>query len=155
MNKKFLAAVTMALISAFAVPTFAQCDKKCGKEKCATEKCDAKDGKKECKQDGKNHPCPFDNLNLTDKQKEQIKALKAEMKAKKKAAGQKAEKGGDEFLAKVKAILTPEQYVQFLENGFKGQRHGDMQKGKKGDKQCKQGKEGCQKHKNGKAQKSK
>ena len=51
-----------------------------------------------------------------------------------------------DYLAKVKSILTPDQYVQFLENSYvdqpmmkKGQGHKDMAKGRDGKRMDKQG----------------
>ncbi len=66
--------------------------------------------------------CAFENLNLTDTQKQQLKALcekqkksKKEDKADRKADRQAAKQAR---LAEIKKILTPEQYVLFLENSF-------------------------------------
>lgn len=95
---------------------------------------------------------PFESLNLTDQQKAKIMDLKkaeveqkkqlaeqkkqlrekkrAEAKAKKDARKQSIAKERRDYLAKIKQILTPEQYVQFLENNFvnkvdkQGQRKG-------------------------------
>ncbi|MCM1310015.1 MAG: hypothetical protein NC301_03185 [Bacteroides sp.] len=66
--------------------------------------------------------CPFDNLNLTDTQKQQLKDLRAKHQQEKKAA--KAERKANRKAAKkahldeIKVILTPEQYVLFLENSY-------------------------------------
>ncbi len=112
---------------------------------------------------GKQAPCLFDNLNLTDAQKAKIQALKDNQKkvkdAQKKERGERMEKAQAErnnarkdYLANLKTILTPEQYVQFLENNYlaagrhggkdvkpgdrrggkdmKGMRHGDHKGGK-------------------------
>lgn len=96
---------------------------------------------------------PFAGLNLTEQQQSQLQTLKTQMKdakakdAKTKEAA-KAEKQAQkkqkmearvqarrDYLAKVKNILTPEQYVQFLENSYvdqglkqPGGRHGNMAK---------------------------
>lgn len=80
----------------------------------------------------KNRPNPFDGLNLSEKQQAEIKALregcKAERqkiaekeKAEKKEMKEQRMKDAKEYLAKVKDILTPEQYVQFLENAYLNQ----------------------------------
>lgn len=83
---------------------------------------------------------PFEGLNLTEQQKTQLQELKkadmeqkkqlkeqqkqlkekkqAEAKAKKDARKQERTKERRDYLAKIKSILTPEQYVQFLENNF-------------------------------------
>ena len=79
--------------------------------------------------DGKQAFNPFEGLNLTADQQAKLEALKPERKAvgdKNKADRQKeredrAEAGKQarvEQLAKIKDILTPEQYLQFLENNF-------------------------------------
>lgn len=86
------------------------------------------------KAEKRNFPNPFEGLNLTEQQKTQLQALapakptqeqKEQMKAKKQeAAKAKMEKRAQakrDYLAKVKAILTPEQYTQFLENNFVNQ----------------------------------
>ncbi len=94
---------------------------------------------------------PFAGLNLTDKQKADLQALKpnketvakakteakAEKQAQRKQMAEKRIQNRRDYLAKVKNILTPEQYVQFLENSyvdqaFKGPQHGKMAKGKDG-----------------------
>ena len=83
--------------------------------------------KKECK---KGDNCdrkrpdfnPFEGLNLTENQQSKLNDLKSEC-CKRKESGQKGDKqkpdrreAKREYLAKVKSILTPEQYVTFLEN---------------------------------------
>lgn len=63
-----------------------------------------------CKPCGPGRACSvFDGLNLSDKQKEQIETLRKESP---RAMNRK------DRLAKIKTILTPEQYQQFLENAF-------------------------------------
>lgn len=99
----------------------------------------------------KARPNPFDGLNLSEKQQAELKALregcKAERqkiaekeKAEKKEMKEQRAKDAKEYLAKIKDILTPEQYVQFLENAYlnnqgvfakKGGKHG-MRPGKDG-----------------------
>lgn len=76
---------------------------------------------------------PFSDLNLTAEQQTKLDNLRQEMKKDRKDAVEKMkadkdknrkakkeamENGRKAYLAKVKEILTPEQYVQFLENSF-------------------------------------
>lgn len=99
---------------------------------------------KACYQKSKsqNRPNPFEGLNLSEKQKSELKALaesrkaemkkndaerkarKAEDKAKKQQAKADKMQARKDYLAKIKGILTPEQYVQFLENSFLDNRGG-------------------------------
>ncbi|MCF0218314.1 MAG: hypothetical protein HUK14_00895 [Muribaculaceae bacterium] len=83
-----------------------KCDKKCD-GKC-DKKCDMKYGKKGMK------PCPFEGLNLTDQQMEQVKALRPE-KCRKDSLKRQSRQ---DYLNDVKKILTPEQYQKFLENSY-------------------------------------
>lgn len=121
MNKKIFAAVAVALAGAFAAPVFAQntCPRQgCDPAKCAPEKCTKADCKNPCA-DAK---CPFDNLNLTADQKTKLKALNTERRQKAAEARKDRKQCGKEcradYLAKVKEILTPEQYVKFLESNY-------------------------------------
>ena len=103
----------------------------------ANDKKDLKDGehKESCKHHkmdkGQRHARPlfnpFEGINLSDKQKEQINKLNADRKKdfakKKKERKEKAEayykKGRDvrkKHLNDMKKILTPDQYVKYLEN---------------------------------------
>lgn len=101
-----------------------------------------KEAKKADKQNHAKAPNIFEGLNLTEKQKAQLKELapqkptkeqREQMKAKKMEASkekktQKMEaakkkiaerlQSRREYLAKIKSILTPEQYIQFLENNY-------------------------------------
>ena len=68
----------------------------------------------------KKSQCPFNGLNLTDAQKNKLKELHKAEAAKRQECKQ-AKQGCSrtmrtEHLAAVKAILTPEQYVSYLEN---------------------------------------
>lgn len=120
-------------------------------------------------------PDPFAGLNLTEDQQTRLKAIKpcgnadkkcdkADKKCDKKmdakdrqARREAAKKARQEYLAGVKTILTPEQYVVFLENfyvaqapGRAGHMHGnkDMKQGKNkkfGGKDMKQAKGGDRK----------
>lgn len=99
-------------------------------------------GKKELKADKRSAgaPNPFEGLNLTADQQTKLDALKKESqearaakaearksqdKQRKEANKEAAKTARTEQLAKIKAILTPEQYVKFLENNFVNARHGN------------------------------
>lgn len=155
MNKKIFATAIVALSAALATPMFAQ-NANVAKDKKAVceQKCDAKKGPKA--------PNPFEGLNLTAEQQTKLDALKKECVQQKKAAKeakqadkaarkQQAKEARAQQLAKIKAILTPEQYVTFLENNFlnKGAKmgKGDMAKkvqrdGKKMQKKDNRGERG-------------
>lgn len=142
MKTKFLALAVMIFAAGSSV-CFAANDNKADKKQ-ATECTQQKKCDKECRK-GMN---PFEGLNLTADQQAKLEALKQNcpMKADKQKAdkqdkkAQKAEmmakrvQGKRDFLAQVKNILTPEQYVTFLENSFvNGQNHhgkADHQKGR-------------------------
>lgn len=67
--------------------------------------------------------CPFADLNLTDAQKQQLRDLWGEQcKARKENSKQARREARNECrrngLAKIKGILTAEQYVKFLENSY-------------------------------------
>lgn len=117
MKKTFLS-VMIAAVSMFTFTAMAQ-DNKCDNNQCKKEACGKQCGhemKKDC-------PNPFEGLNLTQEQKDKLGALQAPCK-KDKADKQKQRQQRDslaraaraQHLADIKAILTPEQYVQFLEN---------------------------------------
>lgn len=71
---------------------------------------------------------PFENLGLSEKQMSDLKAISDAQRAKAQEARQKGQKPEEraaaleqerkDNLAKIKAILTPEQYIQFLENCY-------------------------------------
>ncbi|MDE7413753.1 MAG: Spy/CpxP family protein refolding chaperone [Muribaculaceae bacterium] len=124
------------------------CDKsKCDKRDCDKSKCDKKgkcDKGFECKmpaRDGKGNfgkgACPFEGLNLTDAQIEQVKDLDNALKASRKEMMDAAKASGtklslDErrqndislrtkYLSDLKNILSPEQYTEFLQNFYVNQ----------------------------------
>lgn len=77
--------------------------------------------------------CPFDGLNLTAEQQAKLKEIapcgnkdgkKADKEAREQALKDRREAAQNsrrEYLAKVKTILTPEQYTRFLENSYLNQ----------------------------------
>ena len=141
---------SMTGVSAFAQTTDGTCSKKANTE--CSKSCDKKDAPKYN---------PFAGLNLTEKQQAELQALKPSKDAKSADKQDKSKQTGKEdkqamrkqfaerkrdYLAKVKSILTPDQYVQFLENSYvdqpmmkKGQGHKDMAKGRDGKRMDKQG----------------
>lgn len=70
--------------------------------------------------------CPFDDLGLTDAQKQQLKDLRTRQAEARKSATRNAKQLRKDArsdsrraeLAEIKKILTPEQYVKFLEGNF-------------------------------------
>lgn len=142
MNKKTIVAV-LGLCALVATPAFAQQPAGCDGP---AKECRVKD------KDGKRRadaPNPFEGLNLSADQQTKLDALKKECRANREAqAKQRKEakaarkegacKARAEQLAKIKEILTPEQYVKFLENSFlKADRKFDKKfdkQGRKGDR---------------------
>lgn len=140
MNKKVIFAGLLALTTIFAPAAFAQ--------QADQNTCNA--ASKECKVAGKERKgeCanPFEGIALTAEQKTKLEALKAEkatarearkaeQAVKKEARRESAKAERSQELAKIKEILTPEQYVQFLENSYLSHRGNGMprveQKGRK------------------------
>lgn len=102
MFKKLLSLAVAALIMG-AVPAAAQC---AGCKKAETENCCAKAQKENDKCCGKCGDAMFKGLNLTAEQKAALKQLKADCKKEAKEAK----------IAKLKTILTPEQFAQVEKN---------------------------------------
>lgn len=148
--KKTLLSVAIILASTLGITATAQ-------SPANTQTCD--NPKTECTKAGKANkavrPNPFEGLNLTEQQKTELQSIapkkdcckdKAEKKDKAQAKAEKQAKRAEnrqkmiqnrrDYLAKVKNILTPEQYVQFLENNYVdqalkgGPRHGKMAQAK-------------------------
>lgn len=119
MNKKIFGA-TLLLSLLIGATSFAQtpAGSCCNQNAATCHMAQAKDRKQM-------HGNPFEGLNLTEKQQAEIKAMreecmkqtKAEAQAKREANIKARQERKAERLAKIKAILTPEQYVKFLENG--------------------------------------
>lgn len=134
MKKKIFAIALMALATAGASTAFAATDNKDSKGTCPQTECTAPGEcrPEKCRPDN----CPFEGLNLTADQQAQVKALREDCAKQRKADKEQlkadARKACDarkadaltkraDYLAKLKAILTPEQYVKFLENSFTNQ----------------------------------
>jgi len=117
MNKKILVAA-LCLCAIVAPSAFAQ---QPDNSNAPNMECSArKVGKR-----GADASNPFEGLNLTADQQTKLKALKEECKARaeqrKEAKKERKEvvcKARAEHLAKIKEILTPEQYIKFLENSY-------------------------------------
>lgn len=136
MNKKTILAA-IALTAIVATPAFAQ--KNAANNNCTRQNCAAD---QQCPRGGE-APNPFEGLDLTADQQAKIKALQEECMANRKAQAEQRKQAKNaqkeaactarsEKLAKIKEILTPEQYVKFLENNFT----------KSGNKMCKMHKQG-------------
>lgn len=173
--KKIVLTLAILFGSMSALTVNAQ-DKASTKEKATTESNQKMDRQKAPRYN------PFEGLNLTEKQINDLKALKpskenaqkkegkknlsdkdkaskkklskAEKQAARKDRMDQRKKSRQDYLAKVKSILTPEQYVKFLENNYTngGQkmmaRHNKMAKMKTG-KHARNGKGlGAKKHNN-------
>lgn len=131
MKKKVLALV-VAVLALGSTSVFAQSQSQScppQQKECCKDKKDKKDRKdKKDKKGNKKHGNPFEGIQLTPEQQQQIDNLRAEQKAQKKAnreAGKELSKEArkeaktkarQEFDAKVQKILTPEQYAQFKKN---------------------------------------
>lgn len=99
----------------------------CGPQTCAVgQLCDSA-----CVRPGA--PCinPFEGLNLTaDQQAKLQQACPATQRPGREERRQARTNERKEYLAKVKTILTPEQYTQFLENNFVNAGHNHHRGGK-------------------------
>ncbi|MDE7410705.1 MAG: hypothetical protein K2M94_01545 [Paramuribaculum sp.] len=173
--KRIFSTILVAAMALGSITVYAQTDAKCdGAKECKKEKCEKKcdkKGDKKCHKGERKECNPFAGLQLTEQQQAALKAIpcprevmkqaKQDCKADKKACENtnKAQVCKDikkNYLNQVKAVLTPEQYVQFLENtymnqapGKNGKRPGHMDAGHKhkGGKFDGQ-KAGCKNHAN-------
>lgn len=133
MMKKTILSLAVLLASSIGVSALAQTPGQNARQAVDATTAATVDAKK-VKGERKNAPKhnPFEGLNLTEQQQARLDALKptAEQRAQAKAEKQ-AKKEADrkarfeqraqqrrDYLAKVKAILSPEQYMQFLENNY-------------------------------------
>ncbi|MDE6267292.1 MAG: hypothetical protein K2M07_08100 [Muribaculaceae bacterium] len=132
--KKSIVTLSMALVTLFGFSAFAQQQDQKQCDKVKTEKCCKGDKERKCES---KQQCaafnPFEGIQLTQEQQTKLDALKQNCKMDRK---QKSEVNKDDkanrpsreelikqrkqakrdYLNQVKEILTPEQYVSFLEN---------------------------------------
>lgn len=126
MKKKIFAAAIMVMALAASAPVFAQKNDCKAKQVCTETTCAAGDKVKKAQN-------PFEGLNLTADQKTKLDALRQQCAADRKQAKEQAKERKDrdrkdrmesyrqmraDRLAKIKNILTPEQYMKFLENQY-------------------------------------
>lgn len=142
--KKIILTMALAIFSMTGITAMAQQAKTCDKTNCE-KKCDKKS---KCEAKGAKACNPFEGLTLTQEQQTKLAVIPCPKKvmeeAKKQCKGDTAQCNPQQrisvvkdirsnYLAQVKAILTPEQYVQFLENTYVNQMpaKGDKMKGDK------------------------
>lgn len=147
MKKKILG-IAAAIVAFVAINASAQnnatnyCNNNCNNNCTPEAQCQ---NPTKCKKDKKECRNPFAGLNLTDEQQKAIKEIKrpnckAFSDSCKNIKAKKMQSARTEYLAKIKTILTPQQYQQFLKNNFvngasKHKKHGfkNHHKGMKGD----------------------
>lgn len=130
-----MAALTISTFGAFAQSETSQANaavceqtsnecsadtKECKKDKKDKKHCKKGERKGECKGKKGQRQNPFQGIELTADQQQQIDALRAEMKAAKEA-GKKADKEAKaearkQYDEKIAQILTPEQFTQYKAN---------------------------------------
>lgn len=133
--KKKLTLLALAIVASLGISAAAQtpCNKPCEKQKCEKQKCeqqqkcDKQKCDKPCDKQKCDKPCdkqkcakqqcagdPFlEGITLSAEQQTKIDAIKADRK---KAAAEGKNPCRRDFLAKMKEVLSPEQYVTYLEN---------------------------------------
>lgn len=127
MKKQILTIAIAAIALCTATTTFAKDSKK--SDKATTSECCAPQGNE---MKAPRPACPFEGIQLTDAQKAKLAEIKApgqqQMEARRDAKAERrlnrdsiAKADRSNYLTNVKAVLTPEQYVQFLENTFVNQ----------------------------------
>ena len=121
-----IAFVAVATLMLTAVANNNSANENLSQDKCKKERCDKNNIKR-----GKHHKVhmfnPFEGITLSDSQKEQLKAKAVERKANREKMmknhsdeNKKMRKQWSDMrkqhLEDLKIVLTPEQYVQYLEN---------------------------------------
>lgn len=165
--KTKLLSLAIASFFAFGTTAFAQAPADNAKTECK-KGCTDKDRchKKGDKCDRK-APNPFEGLTLTEQQQEALAAIPTPCQVMKSARDSKNTADSSamstpemrrefvrnvrlNYLSQIKSVLTPEQYVQFLENSFADQKMARDDKkghkhGRKGGKDCTKGHKDCTK----------
>lgn len=130
MKKKILAYAVVAM-SIFSIPAMAQTQDCKGEGTCPNkgERCLQGGRFNQRKQASRQMVCPFEQLGLSDSQKEQIKQLNENRNKQRKERDKiirqqrdsisKAEKR--EYLNQLKKIMGNDKYVEFLENSYMNQ----------------------------------
>ena len=148
--KKAILGLAFLTIASFSIPAIARNNDNAKvsttKTECtAGQQCKAKDGK-QCKKVKRERPNPFAALNLTPDQQGRVEALNNGMKVSQnelKAAARKARENKDtsfnlraqrkdlraQYIKDLGQILTPEQYVQYLQNYYVNHSGQKMHKG--------------------------
>lgn len=139
MNIKAIAiAAAAAVFSALAVSAQGRGHHRnyCNPQPCAvSNRCDSL-----CTRPDSCRLTPFDGIALTADQKAKLQqACPATRRADSKDLSRERRNARKEYLAKVKSILTPEQYTQFLENNFVNGKPGARRGGKAGQGRGRQG----------------
>lgn len=118
--KKNLLAIALLVCGIAGLSAQTPASQACSPDNCNTPNCAAPN----CAPGENARRCasPFEGLNLTAEQQTKLDALKSDCKASAEKARTERKNKRNECrqarLAKIKEILTPEQYVQFLENAF-------------------------------------
>lgn len=155
--KKVILGLAFLTMTSVSFSAFAQKNnEKCTTECTAKKEC-KKEGKKECGKKCDDAKCNkasqrgafmFEGLNLSDVQKEKIKALQAAQRVSKQEAAQEAKATKEtkiairkdrkelraKYLQDLKEILSGDQYQQFLQNYYINTPQHNKAKGKKGPK---------------------
>ena len=133
--------LSLALMAVAAIPAFGQNNACPAAKDCAPKACPEAKAKCDKQKPDCCLPC-FDGLNLTDAQKTKIRDLRQACDSVRKACMAEKKENRVKYLSDLKQILTPDQYVKFLENNFINQTPGRKPQALKAAKVGKAGKDG-------------
>ena len=148
--------LSLALMAVAAIPAFGQNNACPAAKDCAPKACPEAKAKCDKQKPDCCLPC-FDGLNLTDAQKTKNRDLRDNLRKENKCEAREARQACDsvrkacmaekkenrvKYLSDLKQILTPDQYVKFLENNFINQTPGRKPQALKAAKVGKAGKDG-------------